>query len=354
MPIECHLIELVTDDKKSYGGHYGPALATYIQHQNQRIEEGTLPGHIIRLTTLGVNNGWFDASIQYRAYIDYAYDNPYRQLITASQRATFTTAYEDHCRPAIANCTETKTDAACRLAEDVCLRAVQDPIARARDFDGYDLRQPADDPLPGQGYVRYLERTDVVRRIGARTEYTDCAGDVFERFEGTGDSMFVPFPSLRFPSLLLFKAICTARTDKLLQDQRSTLATLATLLNTGINILLWAGDADWICNWAGTKAVANAAVASSDYSSGAQAFREKRLEPYTVHGVEKGLFKTEGNLTLLRVFGAGHEVGFYRGLFVYLFIVFSPPWLHTDVLLAEPETSLQVFEQVLRGSVYST
>lgn len=80
----------------------------------------------------------------------------------------------------------------------MCLRAVQDPIARASDFDGYDLRQPADDPLPGHAYVRYLERTDVVRWIGARTEYTDCAGDVFERFEGTGDSMFVPLPFFPF------------------------------------------------------------------------------------------------------------------------------------------------------------
>lgn len=99
------------------------------------------------------------------------------------------------------------------------------------------------------------------------------------------------------------------------EDTRSTLATLATLLDTGINILLWAGDADWICNWAGSEAVANAAIASRHgNSTGNDTFREQKFEPYTVRGVEKGLFKRDGNLTLMRVFEAGHEVGFYRGL----------------------------------------
>jgi hypothetical protein len=42
--------------------------------------------------------------------------------------------------------------------------------------------------------------------------------------------------------------------------------------------------------------------------SGAAAFKKKAVSNYTVNGVSEGTFKTEGNLSWLRVFGAGHEV----------------------------------------------
>ena len=45
------------------------------------------------------------------------------------------------------------------------------------------------------------------------------------------------------------------------------------------------------------------------------AFRAKTLAPYKVNGKEGGQFKTEGNLSFLRVYDAGHEVMYYRTCF---------------------------------------
>jgi hypothetical protein len=45
--------------------------------------------------------------------------------------------------------------------------------------------------------------------------------------------------------------------------------------------------------------------------SGQTAFQSKAEASYTVDGAAGGTFKTEGNLSWLRVFGAGHEVPYY-------------------------------------------
>ena len=90
---------------------------------------------------------------------------------------------------------------------------------------------------------------------------------------------------------------------------------------------MWAGDADWICNWFGNLAAANAVS-----YSGASAFASKALAPYTVQGTQGGTFKTVDNLSFLRVFGAGHEVPYYQ-----------------------PALALQVFNQtMMNGALAST
>ena len=66
---------------QSYGGHYGPEFAAYIQEQNAGIAGGSVSGENIHLVALGVNNGWIDPAIQEKAYIDFSYNNSYQQLI---------------------------------------------------------------------------------------------------------------------------------------------------------------------------------------------------------------------------------------------------------------------------------
>jgi carboxypeptidase C (cathepsin A) len=42
------------------------------------------------------------------------------------------------------------------------------------------------------------------------------------------------------------------------------------------------------------------------------AFNLKRMKPYTVNGVEYGMFKTAGKLSYLRVYEAGHMIPAYQ------------------------------------------
>ena len=131
------------------------------------------------------------------------------------------------------------------------------------------------------------------------------------------------------------------------------MGALSSVIQSGIHVLLWAGDADWICNWAGVEQVADGLTVP-----GQDVFRQSPLVPFTVHGVQKGSFKTAGNLSLLRVFEAGHEVPYYRmcssssSFCLLLLRCFNREFGCADVVYrlirsAEPETSLQVFIQTL-------
>jgi carboxypeptidase D len=84
---------------------------------------------------------------------------------------------------------------------------------------------------------------------------------------------------------------------------------MSKVVQTGIQVLMWAGDADYICNWFGNIGVANAVT-----YAGTAEFAAKALAPYTVNGTEMGQFKTVDNLSFLRVYEAGHEVPYYRKL----------------------------------------
>lgn len=125
-------------------------------------------------------------------------------------------------------------------------------------------------------------------------------------------------------------------------DPRSFLSTLSSVVQSGINVLVWAGDADWICNWLGNYEVANAV----DFSGHAQ-FSAMDLVPYTVNGVEKGQFKTVDNFSFLRVYEAGHEVPYYREYLVYVDS-------RCVLIEVEPDTALQVFEQILQKKPLSS
>lgn len=107
---------------------------------------------------------------------------------------------------------------------------------------------------------------------------------------------------------------------------------------------MWAGDADWICNWFGGLAAANAIT-----YDGSTEFNAAEVESYTVNGVAGGTFKNVDNLSWLRVFGAGHEVPYYRKLAVY------NDYLAGGANMSlEPELALQVFTQTMQKTAISS
>ncbi|KAG8629467.1 hypothetical protein KVT40_003332 [Elsinoe batatas] len=276
---------------ESYGGHYGPEFAAYFEQQNAAVAAGTASGQKIPLVALGVNNGWFDPTIQYKAYVDYSYNNSYNKIITsAATYNSYISAYNNKCLPALKQCTGlTGADSACANAQNVCYNAIEGPLSSTGDFDVYDVREPSDDPYPPATYSSYLTNPSVVKAIGAQSTYQECPDGPYQKFSNTGD------------------------------DSRSLLSTLGTVISSGIRVLLWAGDADWICNYQGGFAVANAVS-----WTGKTSFASTALKPYTVAGKEVGLFKTVSNFSWLQLYASGHEAPYYQ-----------------------PAASLQIFKQIL-------
>lgn len=282
---------------ESYGGHYGPEFADYFESQNAQISSGPVKGEQIKLIALGINNGWFDATLQEKAYVDFSYSNSYKPLITAAQHTSYLNAYSSNCAPALAKCKASASNADCTASDNACSNAIEGPLSASKanggdaayDFDVYDIRAPSNDPNPPETYATYLTNAAVVKAIGAKSTYTECPSGPYQKFASTGD------------------------------NSRSFLGELSDVVKSGVQTVVWAGDADWICNWFGGQAAAEAIA-----YDGQSAFQAQSLAAYNVGGKQGGTFKQQGNLGFLRVFGAGHEVPFYT-----------------------PELALQVFKQTM-------
>lgn len=173
---------------ESYGGHYGPEFASYIESQNEAIAAGTVEGEKINLVALGINNGLYDESIQYKADIQFAYNNTYRKLISAAQVVTLTSSYNNKCLPLLEKCTGlTGADIYCEEAYNTCSTDIDDVIYNSADFDPYDVRAGSNDPNPPETYATYLARADVKKAIGAASTYQECPSSVNQKFFTTGD-----------------------------------------------------------------------------------------------------------------------------------------------------------------------
>ena len=198
---------------ESYGGHYGPEFASYFESQNAAIAKGTVKGENINLIALAINNGWFDPTLQQKAYVDFSYNNTYKPIITKSQYNTFTNTYNTKCLPALQKCGPSGSNSACENADNICYNDIEGPLSvtpsqggvAAYDYDVYDIRAPSNDPNPPETYSSYLLQPSVTSAIGAKATYTECPDAPYEKFQTTGDgkqnSLFTTFIAGRLTNL---------------------------------------------------------------------------------------------------------------------------------------------------------
>ncbi|KAI8060710.1 carboxypeptidase S1 [Gongronella butleri] len=257
---------------ESYGGHYIPAYASYILDQNELIRAGQSDYPRINLGSIGIGNGWTDPLIQIQYYPKMACNSTYGSVLPerACQRME---KNMDGCLERVRTCYETGDNNKCSMADVFCNSHVTSLFSYShRSY--YDVRT---DREPPDFYQRFLRKQEIRAAVGARTEFTDCSDQVYFRFANTGDNSrnFAPF--------------------------------VGKLLDNNVPVLLYSGDADFICNWYG-----NYAWAELLSFSGQDAYRADGMSSWHVNGVEKGQVKTGGGLTFLRIYGAGHEVPFYQ------------------------------------------
>ncbi|EFQ30402.1 serine carboxypeptidase [Colletotrichum graminicola M1.001] len=250
---------------ESYGGHYGPDFASYFEYQNAKIDQGTVKGDKIKLVALAT---------QYRDYLDYAVNNTYNKLIDQRQYNQLLKAYEKDCEPALNKCTSVQgQNDACKAAETACYNAVEGPIESGKNFNVYDVRA-AEGNFPSDAYMQYLQKPEVRKAIGVTSQYQECADAPYDRFDSTGDG------------------------------QRSFLNMLQDVTKTDVQVLIWAGDSDWICNYVGNYNVVK--------KIGGQEFEKAEMKDFNLNGKKMGEYKTVNNLSWLRVYEAGHEIPAYQ------------------------------------------
>lgn len=97
---------------------------------------------------------------------------------------------------------------------------------------------------------------------------------------------------------------------------------VAPLLESGVKILIYAGDADFICNWIGNKAW----TLNLEWE-GQEKFNEAKDITWVSDrtGEEAGEWRMAGNLAFLRVYEAGHMVPYDQPI---VSSEFFDMWIH--------------------------
>jgi cathepsin A (carboxypeptidase C) len=280
---------------ESYAGHYIPVFASEILSHEKRN---------INLQSVLIGNGLSDAETQYKYYRPMACgEGGYPAVLDESSCESMDNAL-DRCEPMIRSCYESGSTWVCVPAAIYCNNALIGPYQRTGQ-NVYDVRKQCEEGTSLCYKVieyisEYLNQDDVMEALGAEVSgYDSCNMDINRNFLFHGDWM-KPY-HLLVPSLL---------------EQ--------------IPVLVYAGDADYICNWLGNKAWTEALEwpGQKEYSSA-------KMEPLEIvdnkhKGKEIGQVKSHGNFTFMRLYNGGHMVP-----------------------MDQPESSLEFFNRWLSGEWYA-
>lgn len=280
---------------ESYGGHYAPSFVTFFEEQNVLIASGAIDAVPIVVSALMINNGWFDPLIQNIAWLDFATfapgygqlqpDEVLKDMSDALYSSNGCVAQEKACYAAG---NAISSNEICQDADNYCVDNLYYPAVNG--YDQNDLRQNSSVLFPPEYYVDYLRENHVMKNIGAEVKYEACADAPMEQFAKTGD------------------------------DARTWLPQLSALANSGMKILIWAGDADINCNWLGGHA---SALAMDWY--GNETLHNTPFTNMTINGTPVAAVQNVDNFSYARVYDAGHLVPAYQ-----------------------PQAALEIFSQVIR------
>lgn len=242
---------------ESYAGHYIPAIGSYINQQKNSN---------VNLVGVAIGNGWVDPYLQYPAYNTFALEN---DLIGADQSYILDGAF--------AACQGLIKSGVWLVALEECQLAVTSILGLpfAPRFNVYDIRKQCEHPPLCYDFTNvenFLKREDVIESLGVKgRSWVTCN-----------------------------MAVHTA----LLGDWVTNLSDkVVYLLNNHVNVLVYSGNKDFVCNWRGGEAWTEAL----DWNHG-QEFKNASYIEWKEGNKSLGEIKEVKNLVFLKVYDAGHMV----------------------------------------------
>lgn len=255
---------------ESYAGHYIPVFTSEILSHKKRN---------INLKSVAIGNGLTDGYNQYPSYRPMACgDGGWPAVLSESECTAMDNALP-RCQSLIENCYNSESVWSCVPASIYCNNAMIGPYQRTGQ-NVYDVRSKCEDDsnlcYSAMGWIaEYLNKPEVMEALGAEvSKYDSCNFDVNRNFLFNGDWM-QPYHRV-VPGIL---------------DE--------------MPMLIYAGDADYICNWHG-----NHAWTEKLEWSGKKGFNKEKLADlkHSDSGEKIGTIKSSGNLTFLTIHAAGHMV----------------------------------------------
>ncbi|KAF2008978.1 carboxypeptidase Y-like protein A [Aaosphaeria arxii CBS 175.79] len=254
---------------ESYAGHYIPVFASEILSHKKRN---------INLQSVLIGNGLTDGLTQYEYYRPMACgEGGWPAVLGESECQSMDNAYP-RCASLIENCYNSESVWSCVPASIYCNNAMIGPYQRTGQ-NVYDVRKPCGSN--GLCYdeidwiTAYLNKKEVIKAVGAEVSgYDSCNFDINRNFLLQGDWM-KPYHRV-VPGIL-----------------------------EEIPVAIYAGDADYICNWLGNKAWTEALE-----WPGQKEYKKAATEDLLLGGKgdKIGQVKSSGNLTFIRIHGGGHMV----------------------------------------------
>jgi len=254
---------------ESYAGHYIPVFtAEILSHKNRNIN----------LKSVLIGNGLTDPLTQYEKYEPMACGKGgWPGVLDESECQSMANALP-RCQSMIQNCYDSGSVWSCVPASIYCNNAMMGPYQKTGQ-NVYDIRSKCEDSsnlcYSALGWIsEFLNKKEVQAELGVEvSSYDSCNFDINRNFLFQGDWM-QPFHHL-VPSII-----------------------------AEIPVLIYAGDADFICNWLGNQAWTEALE-----WPGQKAFNKAETKALKLgDGTKYGEGKTSGNFSFARIFAAGHMV----------------------------------------------
>jgi cathepsin A (carboxypeptidase C) len=257
---------------ESYAGHYIPVFTSEILSHKKRN---------INLKSVLIGNGLTDGLTQYEYYRPMGCgEGGWPRVLDEATCESMDNALP-RCQSLIRSCYDSGSVWSCVPASIYCNNAMLGPYQRTGQ-NVYDVRSKCEDSsnlcYSALGYIsKYLNKPSVIKALGSEVDsYDSCNFDINRNFLFAGDWM-QPFHRL-VPNIL---------------EQ--------------IPVLIYAGDADFICNWLGNKAWSERLEWPGQKKFAAASMEALKLGG-AKHGKKIGEIKTSGNFTFMRLYAGGHMV----------------------------------------------
>lgn len=261
---------------ESYGGHYVPAIGHRIWQANKQNE-----GIHIPMKGISVGNGLTNPAVQYPYYPEMGRDGGkaegghapgvFNAVVYNAMRLGMPACVAGihACNKGIGNVTS------CLAAAEGCNILSQIPY-KLTGKNPYDQRIPCE-----QGNLcydfgniqTYLNQQEVQTALGVKKNWGSCNMAVNLAFQMAGDWM------------------------------RDFSVGIPDLLHDGIQVLIYAGDEDYICNWLGNKAWTKALEWDSKDD-----FNKASDNEWQVGNTTVARHRNAGPFHFMQVFEAGHMV----------------------------------------------
>jgi len=265
---------------ESYGGHYAPAIAHRIFLGNQELDKNDSSSTVKKLNLAGVavGNGMTEPKVQFESFAEMANYNSHGIKTVSDEAYQRMKDATPQCITMIEGCndelqTGLQEHFHCQAAYQYCMSSIVNEYY-ATGLNPYDIRlECGDNPLCYDfSSVEHFLNLDSTKT----TLHVSESSPAWQTCNNAINKQFTPDWMKGFAS------------------------EVTTLLEGGIDVLIYAGDLDFVCNYMGNKA----------WTTELEWEHQSEFAEAEDHhwNNESGMAKTAKGLTFIQVYDAGHMV----------------------------------------------